>query len=216
MSERPTTSTTSGPSPSTSGATEAPSRSSSNRNNKSKKPKIKGKPLQAFKGVTPAFGGVFVQSEKLPEGRECSYKEMLLAGEVYAAANYPKTAKLLSTLFEDTPTNQFLTPPTEPVGDDSESTLRVTVYMEMLKRHLNEKEVLASNLHSFFTVLWGQCSAGIQCKLRRTLAFLVKREDEDCAWLLEPIRQVKFNFSSGRYRLRNLFDAKIDLLKFRQ
>ena len=220
MSERPiaaTSSTASSrPSPSTSGETEASSRRSSNRNGKSKKSKIKEESLQAFKGVTPDFGGVFIKNEELPDGKEWEYKEILLAGEVYAAANYPKTSKLLSTLFEDTPTNPSVVPPAEPAGDDAESTLRVKVYMEMLKRHLNEKEVLTNNLHSFFTVLWGQCSPGIQCKLRGKLEFLIKKEDGDCAWLLEEIRQVMYNFSSGRYRLRTLFDAKLDLLKFRQ
>ena len=122
----------------------------------------------------------------------------------------------MSTLFEDTPTNPSVVPPAEPAGDDAESTLRVKVYMEMLKRHLNEKEVLTNNLHSFFTVLWGQCSPGIQCKLRGKIEFLIKKEDGDYAWLLEEIRQVMYNFSSGRYRLRTLFDAKLDLLKFRQ
>ena len=220
MSERPfvaTSSTASSrPSPSTSGENEASSRRSSNRNGKSKKPKIKEESPQAFKGVTQDFGGVLIQREELHDGKECNFKETLLAGEVYAAANYPKTSKLLSSLFEDTPTNPPVVPPAEPVGDDAESTLRVTVYMEMLKRHLNEKEVLTNNLHSFFTVLWGQCSPGIQCRLRGKIEFPIKKEDGDFAWLLEEIRQVMYNFSSGRYRLRTLFDAKLDLLKFRQ
>ena len=86
MSERPlvvTLSTASSrPSPSTSGENEASSRRSSNRNGKSKKPKIKEESLQAFKGVTQDFGGVFIQSEELPDGKECNFKETLLAGEV--------------------------------------------------------------------------------------------------------------------------------------
>ena len=40
------------------------------------------------------------------------------------------------------------------------------------------------------------------------------KEDGDCAWLVEEIRQVLYNFTTGRYK--NLYEAKLNLLKFNQ
>ena len=58
-----------------------------------------------------------------------------------------------------------LSPPVELVGDDVDNTFKCKVYFELLRRHLNEKETMTNNLHSLFSILWDQCSAGVQSKL---------------------------------------------------
>ena len=75
---------------------------------------------------------------------------------------------------------------------------------------------LENSLHSFFTVLWGQCSPGIQSKLSSKLDFLIKKDAGDCSWLLDEIRQAMFNFSSGRYPIKVLHEAKLDLIRLKQ
>ena len=88
--------------------------------------------------------------------------------------------------------------------------------MELFKRHLNEKDLLTNHLHSLFTILWGQCSPGIQSKIRSSIDYLIRKEEGDCAWLLEEIRQVMYDFTSSRYRLKTLLEAKLELLRYQQ
>ena len=88
--------------------------------------------------------------------------------------------------------------------------------MELFKRRLTEKDSLSNNLHSFFTILWGQCSPGIQSKIKTSIDFLIKKEDSDCDWPIEEIRQVIFNFTTSRYRLQTLLETKLDLMKLQQ
>ena len=75
---------------------------------------------------------------------------------------------------------------------------------------------MTNHLHSLFTILWGQCSPGIQSKIRSSLDYLIRKEEGDCAWLLEEIRQVMYDFTSSRYRLQTLLEAKLELLRYQQ
>ena len=122
----------------------------------------------------------------------------------------------MSTLFDDVPTNPSLSPPIELVGDGAENTFKRKVYFELFKQYLSDCKTLINNLHSLFSIIWGQCSTGVQSKLKGKVNFLIKKEDGNCAWLLEEIRQAMFNFSSGRYMLKSMFEAKLDILKFKQ
>ena len=186
------------------------------RKNKKKKTQQKENG-EKFKGTTPDFGAVFSLADEPVEGNTSSFKQVLLATEVYVAAHYTKSAKAMSSLFEDAPTCPSLAPPIEPVGEDAESELQRVKYMELFKRYLNERDLLSNHLHSLFTILWGQCSPGIQSKIRSSVDYLIRKEEGDCAWLLEEIRQVMYDFTtSGRYRLTTLLEAKIDLLRYQQ
>ena len=185
------------------------------RKNKKKKTQQKENG-EKFKGTTPDFGAVFSLADEPVEGNTSSFKQVLLATEVYVAAHFTKSAKAMSSLFEDAPTCPSLAPPIEPVGEDAESELQRVKYMELFKRYLNEKDLLSNHLHSLFTILWGQCSPGIQSKIRSSVDYLIRKEEGDCAWLLEEIRQVMYDFTSGRYRLTTLLEAKIDLLRYQQ
>ena len=139
-----------------------------------------------------------------------------MATEVYVAATYASSAKVLGSLFDDEPSLPTLAPPPEPVGEDAENELRRVMYMERYKRHLTKSEQLTNTLHSLFTIIWGQCSPGIQSRIRSSIQFLIKKEEGDCALLLEEIRKVMFNFSNGRYRLKTLLEGKSEVLRFQQ
>ena len=198
-------------------ATASTSSSSSRRNNsrggRNKKDKQRSDTFVPFKGKMELFGGAFALKEELPEGKGCSFKDVMEAAEVFVATKFPKSSKTMNSLFDDPPIYPSLAPPPDSVRDDIESIFRQTVYMTLLKKHLEEKEILANNLHSFFTILWGQCSPGLQSKIRGKVEYLLRKEDGDCAWPIDEIRQVLYNFSSGRYKLKNLYESKLNLLK---
>ena len=135
---------------------------------------------------------------------------------MYVAATYASSAKVLGSLFDDEPNLPTLAPPPEPVGEDAENELRRVMYMGRYKRYLTKAEQLTNTLHSLFTIIWGQCSPGIQSRIRISIQFLIKKEEGDCAWLIEEIRKVMFNFRDGRYRLKTLLEDKLEILRFQQ
>ena len=107
-------------------------------------------------------------------------------------------------------------PPDRPVGDDADDKITVKIYMEDRKAWKEESKNLDDALHSFFTILWGQCSPGVQGTITSKYDFLIKKEIGDCAWLLKEIRQVMFDLSSSKNPVRSLFKEKLKLLRFKQ
>ena len=142
----------------------------------------------AFIGATVEFDRhVFTMKDEYT-GAPSRFDETLQRGEVFVAKQYPKSARAMSSLFGGTPKNPSLAPPPEPIGEDREDDLTIRCYLEDRKEHLKLAKELENSLHSFFTVLWGQCSPGIQSKLSSKLDFLIKKEAGDCSWLLDEIR----------------------------
>ena len=118
-SEATTTSTTSGPT------------GNRQRNTGRGGNKKKGKTDQvvAFKGACSDFDGVFITSDEVKDGKECNFKKVMLAAEVYVASTCPRCAKIMNSLFEEHPTQPSLTRPTPPVGDDAGDHLEQAMYM---------------------------------------------------------------------------------------
>ena len=108
-----------------------------------------------FQGATADFGAVFVLGNETSEGKPSSFKKAIVATEVYVAATYASSTKVLGCLFDDQPSLPNLAPPPEPVGEDAENELRRIMYMEKYKRYLTMSEQLKNTLHSLFTIIWG-------------------------------------------------------------
>ena len=174
---------------------DATSSSSSSRRNKSwsgksKRSKVKdennGVP---FKGNTIGFGAVLTFKGETTEGKGNTYKEAILATEVRVASNFSATSKAKKSLFEDTPKNPSLSPPTELIGYDADNGFKCKTHFKLFKRYLNDNETLTNNIHSLFSIIRGQSSPGIQSRLKGKVEYLIKKENGDCAYLLQEIRQ---------------------------
>ena len=149
--------------------TNTPSSGNQNRKKKGKKGKDKVKTSKSkLKGATTDLGDdkVFALKNELGADRVISYKTTVEAAEVFAAVKFPKSAKAMSSLFKDPPRNPTIAVPARPVGDDLQDTLVVTLYIEEAKRANAEQTLLDNALHGMFTILWGQCSPGVQAKVR--------------------------------------------------
>ena len=203
------------PSPTDTPAPASTSKHNNGRRNKKKKNQQNDHVVK-FQGATADFGAVFVLGDETTEGRPSSFKKAIVTTEVYVAATYASSAKSLGSLFHDEPSLPTLAPPPEPVGEDADNELRRVMYMEKYKRYLTKSEQLTNTLHSLFTIIWGQCSPGIQSRIRSSFQYLIKKEEGECAWLIEEIRKVMFNFNNGRYCLKTLLEGKLEILRFQQ
>ena len=123
---------------------------------------------------------------------------------------------MIGSLFEDPPSNPTIPDPIEPVGDDRTDNLKVTIYLEDIKQVRQQRAILENSLHSFFTILWGQCSPGVQSKLKANTSYLVKKAESDCKWLLDEVRQLMYDFTASKYPLYSVYKAKVALIQYRQ
>ena len=203
------------PPPTDNPASVSASRRSNGKRNKKKKNQQSDHVVK-FQGATADFGAVFVLGDETTEGKPSSFEKAIVATELYVAATYASSTKVLGSLFDDEASLRTLAPPPEPVGEDAENELCRIMYMEKYKRYLTKSEQLNNTLHSLFTIIWGQCSPGIQSRIRSSIQYLIKKEEGECAWLIEEIRKVMFNFNNGRYRLKTLLEGKVEILRFQQ
>ena len=125
---------------------------------------------------------MFALTDETSEGNPSSFA--MMAAEGFVTSTYPESAKAMGSLFDEEPTTPSLATPAEPIGEDAENEIRRTMYFELFKRHLTKKETLSNHLHSFCTIIWGQCSPGIQSKIRSSVQFLIKKREGGCAWLI--------------------------------
>ena len=159
---------------------------------------------------------VFVLKDEFGPARNTRFMETLARLQVFAATKFPKSIRAMSSLFLDAPVNPKVGDPVEPQGADRNDRLSIALYMEERKRAVDERIALDNALHSFFTIIWGQSSPGIQNKIQGDNDFLSKKEDSDCAWLLDEIRQLMFNFTSSSYPPHSVYLAKRALFNLRQ
>ena len=82
----------------------ASSRPNTPRSNRYKKAEQRNDTFTPFKGKTELFGGVLALKEELLEGKECSFKDVMEAAEVFVATKFPKSSKSISSLFDEPPT----------------------------------------------------------------------------------------------------------------
>jgi hypothetical protein len=156
--------------------------------NRKKKGKNKGKnkdkskekakaPKNKWKGATADFGEdkVFALKNELGGDRHVSYKVTVEAAEVFAAVKFPKSSKSMALLFRDPPRHPFIKEPDKPMGEDRKDNLMVQLYLEEAKRAAKEKTLLDNALHGMFTILWGQCSPGVQAKVKASQSFQSKK-----------------------------------------
>ena len=175
MSESTTTTPTVTP-PSGGESGSGSSKQNNRRGNRSRN-KSKMNYHSSWKAASSGFDEkCFSLVSELGAGRDSNFKETMQKVEVYVAENYPKSAKSMRTLFNDPPANPTVDPPEEPTGADAESRLKIAIHMDKVGRYHVAKDTLENNLHSLFTVLWGQCSPGIQGRLKGLSQFIQRKK----------------------------------------
>ena len=118
------------------------------------------------------------------------FRKTIASARVYVAKNCAKLSQSMSTLFAYKPVNSVVNEPDPPTGPAREDHIAMQVYLDERKRALNRIGDLKNSMFAFCEVLFGQCSPGVQRKLKCFYDLEVRREEGDCAWLLLQIRQI--------------------------
>ena len=85
-----------------------------------------------------------------------------------------------------------------------------------MKTYNQRVEALEQNLHSLYSVIWGQCSETMKSKLRMHKDYDTKSRAFECSWILKEIRGITFRFEGQRSLVISLLEAQQSLINYRQ
>ena len=80
-------------------------------------------------------------------------------------------------------------------------------YVEELKNHNKEKQVLKANLESAYSLVWGLCTLSMQVQLKTMANYIVIREDFQVFELLKEIKAHTFKLTDCDYPYQSIWDS---------
>jgi hypothetical protein len=108
----------------------------------------------------------------------------------------------------------IFTVPTDPSATVMRTEVRI--WEKQVDEHVKRGTMLAENLKTDYSLIYGQCSDAMRAKLESRENHLVIKAASDSIGLLENIRTVMFQFQSQRYAPLALHEAKYRFYLFLQ
>ena len=95
---------------------------------------------------------------------------------------------------------------------DKDDIMQKLVLTETVKQeYIEQKKLLADNLHTVYAVAWGQCSDMIQAKVRAATGFKEKDKACDCIWLLHMIQAITYKYNNDMDWFVSWCKARLEL-----
>ena len=175
----------------------------------------------AFKGRVDEMGGhVFQLAAEGAKGNQ--FTTTLEALSQYATIAYDH-AKDLAPLFKSPSSHPiFLEPPDQPpmlvdgVTRADRDHRKYISWKRECETYDARVEALKQNQHKLFAVVLLQCSPNVKSKLENTSGYNIAKEDSDCCWLLDTLRNICHRFEDDQNRFVALIAAKKAVLNYRQ
>jgi hypothetical protein len=114
----------------------------------------------------------------------------------------------------ETMTEPIFTVPTDPTATATRTEVRI--WEKQVDEHVKRGTMLAENLKTAYSLIYGQCSDAMRAKLESRENHLAIEAVADSIGLLENIRTVMFQFQSQRYAPLALHEAKCHFYLFLQ
>jgi hypothetical protein len=156
-------------------------------------------------------GHVFERYDE--SGDRTQFVKTLAALKAFAAKNL-QPPEDLKKLFGDT-----IEQPEVPEPDDlpKEATKKEEfLWKTAMKEYSDRRKNLRSNLHTLYSVIWGQCSENVKTKIRSLDDYESKTQTDDCVWLLQEIKGVMHQFDTKQNGFFSALDARTALLTYKQ
>ena len=84
-------------------------------------------------------------------------------------------------------------------------------YVEGLKYHNKEEQVLKGNLESAYSLVWGQCTPSMQAQLKTMANYLAIREHFEVFDLLKEIKGHTFRLTDRDYPFQSVWDSYLNV-----
>lgn len=106
--------------------------------------------------------------------------------------------------------------PSDLTTEEKTSETKKMIWRIEVESYMKRKDLQESNTHAIYSVVWGQCSTGMQSKLQALPEFVKQNRGWDCSWLLKSIKGITHQFEVSDYIFWSLDDAREKLYSYRQ
>ena len=158
-----------------------------------------------FRGATESLSGKVFQLYS-EQTSSTEFQDTMDALEIFAATTYKNHVHYLRTIFNDL---EAPTVPRPTALDDDADNIDERGLEEDIKAWRKDVRELKNTLVSFFNVVWGQCSAGMQARLRGLASFERLKTEGDVTGLLREIQGISMQFEGSKI----IYVAKEQVMK---
>jgi hypothetical protein len=156
-------------------------------------------------------GNVFKCFHEQPDQRQ--FAKTVKALDEYGKKNL-RYSEDLSSLFGDMIVLPAIPEPDDPIASVTQT--QTLIWNEEVKEYVKQACALKGNLATIYAISWGQSSEAMKAKLKSLDDYEMRRDANDCAWLLTQIRAVTLQFDSTKNIFLLLLDARAHFLMCRQ
>lgn len=166
----------------------------------------------AFEGVVKEMNGHVFQLYGVAVRKNqfmCTVKELT----VYLALHFkhhPANVKRIIVTMNDTKIK---------VPDDVQegaTRMRIKIWGKEIALHIHRKEAYKCNKCALYSLMWGQCSKGVQAKVKATSKYKSMAAQDNSLWLLKMIKAISFKFETQENICMALHNAKCLFYSCRQ
>ena len=92
--------------------------------------------------------------------------------------------------------------------EDAEDKSKMYAWQKKYDQYLSGNQTLTDNLRAIYTVVWGQCSAGMKAKVKTSPEFEAMDRECDCISLLKEIKTIMYQFKGQHDPYMAIVEAK--------
>ena len=166
-----------------------------------------------FDGETEAMHGhVFQTFAESGNRRQFTKTVEALERYINKKLKFPKDMKSLTNKLKQ----PIVTEPAAITENDAKDRSKILIWKEDMKVYHKRKQCLEDNLMDVFAVIWGQCSVSVQAKVKLSKEYDEKKDDVDCAWLLNEVKNVINKLEGKRHKFSAIVEARDSVHNFVQ
>ena len=158
-----------------------------------------------FKGATASLSGKVFQLQT-EQSSTTQFQDTMDALQVFVATTYTNHVAHLSSIFNNLEAPAVARP--TPLPDDADQ-IDIRGFEEDIKAWRKDVRSLNNTTRSLYNVVWGQCSPGMQARLRGLDGFEPMQIEGNVTLLLREIRSISMQFEGSRI----IYVAKDQVMK---
>ena len=175
--------------------------------------------LRNFEGSTPNIGGVLaLRSENVT--KKVNYDKFCEKLRSYIMREF-KGGEYVVDILKDPSVDiadeyRKSSKPTDLTSAEKSSDVEVEIKKEEIKEYVKQLNTIKSNLKKIYSLIFGNCTEGVQAMLRGDKEYEVKSKAFNCAWILEKVKTITSGLDTKVNLRVSLHDTLLNFMLLRQ
>lgn len=174
--------------------------------------------VRDFVGDTSDIGAVIaLKNEKISKKAPFAMFREKLADYVIKTLTHPDDVFKIIKKMED-PEAKFEKEhmPTDLTNEEAKSMAKKSIFEQKCKLYVAREQTMKSNKSKIYSLIWGQCSPGLQAIIQGDKDFVTKEEKRDVLWVLEQVKLATAGIDERANQYENMCQVLLTFLTMRQ